>query len=387
LKSSRGDENLNPIGVYIHIPFCEQKCLYCDFNSGPASQALKAQYMDALIKEVYMYRKIFENMKIKTLFIGGGTPSSVSPSLFEPLLKSLNEWIDFKYVEEFTIEANPGTVSKEKLQLYKKYGVNRISFGVQSFNDHLLKRIGRVHSSKEAVESIQFAQDLGFDNINIDLMHNLPDMAPDDLYASIEMAKALNVQHVSLYSLILEEGTPLFEEYVKQGLPLMGEFEERQVFHKALDLLEETGFQRYEISNFAQDHKRCKHNMIYWLEEDYLGLGVSAHGMYQHTRYHNTHSIQDYINLIDQASFPIVEKEVLSIEDQAFESIMLGLRLVEGIHLENYLKRYGINIEEKFCGVIEKQKSLGTLVVENGCLKLTEYGHDISNAVIVEFME
>lgn len=343
--------------------------------------------MTALMNEVLMYKEVLKNRKVKTLFIGGGTPSSVSPSLFEPLLKTLNDVIDFEAVEEFTIEANPGTVSKEKLLLYKRYGINRISFGVQSFNDRLLKRIGRMHTSDEAIASVKLAQSLGFDNINIDLMHNLPDMTPEDLYKSIEMAKTLDVQHVSLYSLILEEGTPLFKEYETVGLSLMAEEEERHVFHKALALLNQFGFERYEISNFALDQHYCKHNLIYWLEEEYIGLGVSAHGMYQHTRYHNTHDLKQYQSLISEGAFPIVEKEVLSIENEAFESIMLGLRLMEGIHLESYIKRYGIDLEVNFSEVIKKQKKLGTLIVENGYMTLTAYGHDISNSVIVEFME
>lgn len=377
---------MNKIGVYIHIPFCEQKCLYCDFNSGPATHDLKAQYMDALIKEVMMYKDVFNNRKIKTLFIGGGTPSSVSPSLFEPLLKCLNEVIDFEAVEEFTIEANPGTVSEEKLLLYKRYGINRISFGVQSFNDPLLKRIGRMHSADEAVASVKLAQSLGFDNINIDLMHNLPGMSSEALYTSIQMANKLGVQHVSLYSLILEEGTPLFNEYETTGLSLMNEEEERRVFHKALALLNQFGFERYEISNFALNQQYCKHNLLYWLEEEYIGLGVSAHGMYQHMRYHNTHDLEQYRRLILNGTFPIIDKEVLSIEDEAFESIMLGLRLIDGIHLESYKVRYGIDLEEKFSEVLAKQKKLGTLSIESGYLKLTTYGHDISNSVIVEFM-
>lgn len=378
---------MTPIGVYIHIPFCEQKCLYCDFNSGPASEMIKAQYMDSLVQEVLLYKEIFKKRKIKTLFIGGGTPSSVPPSLFEPLLKTLAEVIDFNHVEEFTIECNPGTVDQEKLSLYHTYGINRISFGVQSFNNRLLKRIGRLHSRDEAIASIKLAQQVGFKHINIDLMHNLPDMTADDLYESISMADSLGVEHISLYSLILEEGTPLLREFESTGLSLMSEEEERQVFHNALVLLKEKGYGRYEVSNFAKEGRACQHNLIYWKVEDYIGLGVSAHGKYEYTRYDNTPSIASYIEMIGQNNFPIKEKEILSQEDEAFEAIMLGLRLGCGIDLGWYTRRFGLDMETTYATIIKKQMHLGTLLIEDNHLKLTEYGHDISNSVIVEFME
>lgn len=378
---------MNPIGVYIHIPFCERKCLYCDFNSGPASDGFKKQYIEGLIKEILLYKAVLKNRRIKTLFIGGGTPSSVPPSLFEQLLVTLHEVIDFHEVEEFTIEANPGTIDEEKLQLYLKYGINRISFGVQSFEDNLLKRIGRLHNCVEAIDSIKLAKKLGFNNINIDLMHNLPEMTSEDLYSSIDLAEELGVTHISLYSLILEEGTPLFNEFEQKGLPLMSEEEERRVFHQALKRLDDYGFKRYEVSNFAKEGKQCAHNMIYWGVDDYIGLGVSAHGKYMYTRYHNEASIESYLNKLNKGGYPIVEKEVLSQEDEAFECIMLGLRLIEGIDLENYYKRFGIDLEEKYEQVINEQIQHGTLCLKEGRLFLTAYGQDISNNVIVEFME
>lgn len=378
---------MKAIGVYIHIPFCERKCLYCDFNSGPASESKKEQYIKALIKEVMLYKEVFNNRIIQTLFIGGGTPSSVPPSLFEQLLEALHSVIDFEKVEEFSIEANPGTISEEKLRLYKKYGINRISFGVQSFNDKLLKRIGRLHNRSEAIQSIKLAKKCGYDNINIDLMHNLPEMTAHDLSESIAMATELEATHISLYSLILEEGTPLFKEFEDKGLPLMTEDEERTVFHEALSQLSLNGFDRYEVSNFAKSDLECKHNLIYWHVEDYIGLGVSAHGKYMNTRYHNEDLIDTYIEKLENDEFPIIEKTSLSIEDEAFEAIMLGLRLVTGIDLEAYYHRFCINIEETYKNVIEDQINKGTLVVENGRLFLTTYGQDVSNSVIIEFME
>ncbi len=378
---------MNPIGVYIHIPFCERKCLYCDFNSGPATESVKERYIKALIKEVSLYEEVLENRKIQTLFIGGGTPSSVPPSLFEQLLKALHNHIDFSAVEEFTIEANPGTIDKEKLSLYRRYGINRLSFGVQSFNDQLLNRIGRLHSRDEAIQSVKLAKEMGFENINIDLMHNLPGMVAEDLYESISIANALGVQHISLYSLILEEGTPLFNEFETKGLPLLEEAEERAVFHKGLQMLSDNGYNRYEVSNFAKEGKECAHNLIYWTVEDYIGLGVSAHGKYMYTRYHNAGSIDTYVEQLNNGDYPIVEKEVLSIEDEAFEAIMLGLRLSKGIDLEWYYRRFNIDIEEKFASIIKEQIERETVLIEKGLLFLTDFGHDISNSVILEFME
>lgn len=374
-------------GLYIHIPFCERKCLYCDFNSGPASEAMKSTYMDALVKELVLYKDVLKSMKVQTLFIGGGTPTSVPPSLFEPLLKTLHQVIEFDGVSEFTIEANPGTVDEEKLLLYRKYGINRISFGVQSFNDHLLKRIGRLHNREEAIQSIRLAKSVGFDNMNIDLMHNLPEMTEEDLYDSIQCAMDLGASHLSLYSLILEEGTPLFNEFEEKSLPLLDEESERQIFHKALNLMDQRGFKRYEVSNFALNDKKCGHNMMYWTLGDYVGLGVSAHGKIGHQRYHNTASIASYIEEISKQKMPIVEREDLSIEDEAFEMIMLGLRLIEGIDLKAFEKRFGFSIERRYEKVICEQMDRGTLKIENGHMFLSDYGHDIANNVIVEFMD
>lgn len=374
-------------GLYIHIPFCERKCLYCDFTSGPTKDNVKVNYINALIKELKLYREAFGERDIQTLFIGGGTPSSVPPSLFEPLLVALHEVIDFSKVEEFTIEANPGTVSKEKFLLYKKYGVNRLSFGVQSFNDHLLGRIGRLHNKEEAIASIKMAQTIGFDNINIDLMHNLPDMTPMDLYNSVEMAEKLGVSHISLYSLILEEGTPLYREFESVGLKLLDEVTERQVFHKAIEMLAVKGYHRYEVSNFAKTGRACQHNLLYWHLGDYIGLGVSAHGKLGQVRYYNVHGIPDYIAAINRGEKPIVEEELLSLEDGAFETIMLGLRLTKGIDLKAFHETFAYKLEEKYEKVIEKQVALGTLLVKNGYLYLTPYGHDIANQVTLEFMD
>lgn len=374
-------------GLYIHIPFCERKCLYCDFNSGPASESIKSKYMDALIKELFLYKDVLQSMKIQTLFIGGGTPSSVPPSLFEPLLKALHEIVDFNLVEEFTIEANPGTVDKEKLLLYRRYGINRLSFGVQSFKDKLLKRIGRLHNRDQAIRSIKLAKDLGFDNINIDLMHNLPAMTAEDLYESIQCAIDLGVNHLSLYSLILEEGTPLYNEYEEKGLPLLDEEEERQVFHHALSQMTEKGFKRYEVSNFALEGKVCLHNMIYWQVGDYIGLGVGAHGKLNHNRYFNVGSIDAYLEEVACGNKPVEEVEALPLEEEAFEAIMLGLRLIEGINLSGFVDKYGYSVEKKFKETIEEQKSLGTLEIVAGYLRLTTYGHDVANAVTIAFMD
>ncbi len=399
---------MKQVSLYIHIPFCSQKCLYCDFNSAPSSVEIQKKYIDALILEIDSYKELLKNRWIKTIFIGGGTPSKLSPELIKILFDKLYT-LNLERLEEFTIEINPETLNIEKLELYKKYGVNRLSFGVQSFNDKLLKRIGRVHSSEQAIKAIELAKRNGFTNINIDLMHNLPDMQAKDLYNSIDIASDLDVEHISLYSLILEEGTPLYNQYIEQKLNLMSEQDERSTFHKALKMLDEYGYNRYEISNFCRD-KRCEHNMVYWKNEEYLGVGLSATGMYNKIRYKNIGDINAYIDILtsdfgiykiedkyidDRASQKsgfnnksiIAKREELTDSDIIFEAIMLGLRLVEGIDLDKYKQRYGVDILDRYSKVINRQLSLGTMLIEDGFLRLTDYGHDISNSVLVEFME
>ena len=378
---------MNYSGVYIHVPFCVRKCNYCDFNSFAADEERIERYIEAISKEIYLYRDKLLGKNIKTVFIGGGTPSILKIEHIEKIIDSLKNNCNFSFVEEFTIEANPGTVDYEKLKRYVDLGINRISFGVQSFNDEILKKIGRIHCSRDAEESIKMARKAGFKNINIDLMYNLPGQLQNDVIESLNKAENLNVDHISLYSLILEEGTKFFELFSKGKLPLMDEDEERETFLKAKEVLKGNGYERYEISNYSRENKKSAHNLIYWNNEEYFGFGLGSHGKLDNVRYSNEEKFDKYLNRLDSGNIPVKEKNQLSLEDNIFESVMLGFRLCEGIEISKINKKYNISFLDYYRDEIERFKMEKMLEIKGNRIFLNENGLDISNYILAYFMK
>ncbi len=347
-------------GIYIHIPFCVKKCLYCDFCS-VSDKSLQSDYIKALVKEIQLNK----GCTVDTVFIGGGTPTVLGAGLLE-VINAVQESFTLTDNCEFTVEANPGTVTQELLEKMKKAGVNRLSLGVQSFNDNELKALGRIHTAQEARDAFMMARKAGFDNINIDIMLSTPEQTMESVKHTLSVVRELDCEHVSAYSLIIEEGTPFYN----MELNLPDEDTEREIYHYTADFLESIGLKRYEISNFAKTGRACRHNAKYWECEEYLGFGAAAYSYDENYRYGNTDSIEDYVTGKRE-----VYREHINEEEQLKEKYMLGLRMSKGV-----------KYNEKFDQKIEKLINDGLLCKDNGYVKLTDKGFDLGNLVFMEFV-
>lgn len=350
-------------GIYIHIPFCLSKCAYCDFNSKAGVLELADSYIDALIEEMEGFRGLFAD----TVYIGGGTPTILPDIVFEKLLKKINSIFIIDKNSEFTVESNPATADKETYKMLRDNGVNRLSIGVQSFNDSELLLLSRVHSSIQAKEAVYTAKESGFDNISIDLMEGIPGQSLKSLEHSLSEAMSLDVRHISVYSLILEEGTPFYENPPK----LPSEDEEREMYRFTKEYLKSEGFEHYEISNYAKKGFESRHNIKYWTREPYYGFGAGAHSFYGDVRYENIKDIKEYINAVNKIS----GSETISDSMGEYERFMLGFRLLGGFDTMGHFK-------EK----IDKLVSEGLVRKDGGKVRLTERGEDLANLVFMEFL-
>lgn len=392
---------MKPLGIYIHIPFCVKKCDYCDFLSAPSDEKTMIAYVDALKNEIKLYNEKMSEYLVDTVFIGGGTPSILDEKLIAEILKVLEENCNIKEDAEITIECNPGTVTGEKLEFYRLSGINRLSFGLQSANDVELKSIGRIHIYKEFLESYYLARECGFKNINIDLMSALPGQTVESYMNTLQKVIGLNPEHVSAYSLIVEEGTPLkmrVENELAQGKDILpNEDDERKMYHLTKDILEKNGYRRYEISNYAKEGYECKHNIGYWKRKEYLGFGIGAASLYRDMRCSNIKNINNYINILGMTGeedidvnniFKEIQEniEVLSEKEQMSEFMFLGLRMMEGVSESLFEKTFGQSIYEVYGNVIEKLRSRELLEKKNEYIYLSKRGIDISNYVMAEFI-
>lgn len=364
-------------GLYVHIPFCIKKCKYCDFNSFSACREEKAVYLDALIREMEKYG----GEAVDTVFIGGGTPTSLSAMQLETLLKNIRGSFVLAENCEFTIEANPKTLTEEKLEVLKKYGVNRISIGVQSFNDNELEKLGRVHTGKEAEETIVLAKKY-FENVSIDLMCAIPNQTRESFLENLKKAFSKNPSHISCYSLILEEGTPLFEEAQKGNLVLPDEDTEREIYDLAVCEMEENGYFQYEISNFAKSGFESRHNIKYWECKEYIGIGLSAHSYIDGVRFSNTDDFSSYI----KGEFLSKEREELSKEDKMSEFMFLGLRKTAGVSKSDFKNRFSDDLEKVFEKPMVKFKKMGMIEEENDIIRLSKKAISVSNQILCEFI-
>ena len=368
------------ISLYIHIPFCKSKCLYCDFCSFSGSEKLMMEYSQALSKEI----EAIKHYSIKTIFIGGGTPTYLSMEAWRILGRSI-ERLNKKEDLEFTVEGNPGTFSFEKLKFLKRLGVNRLSIGLQAAQNTLLKGIGRIHSWEEFLEAFSMARSAGFDNINVDLMFGLPSQSLKDWKETLKKVVALESEHISAYSLIIEEGTELFNRFNQGSLVLPNEDEERKMYRYTLEFLKDKGYNQYEISNFSKPGKECRHNLTYWDLEEYIGLGVSAHSYVQGKRFSHGNSIENYIKDINN-KIPMQPAHVNTIKDDMEEFMFMGLRKIEGISIEKFNKKFKSNIFKVYGEVINKYLKMGLLLRKDDMLKLSEKGIEFSNTVMCEFI-
>lgn len=431
-----------PAGIYIHIPFCIRKCRYCDFFSVTAGSGEKKAYVKQLCREISLFPRA-EDYQIQSIFIGGGTPSAISAEGIVDILNEIKGKFDISETAEVTIEANPGTLKEEKLLIYRENGINRLSLGLQSCNNEELRRLGRIHTYEEFLESYRLVRETGFQNVNVDLMSGLPGQKLADWEDTLQKIIALAPEHISAYGLILEEGTPLYDAYEQKSgngrlsqdacreksagtveaaepsepvaalesvkfpfssdvydrrmmetdtaleairYPLPSEEEERRMYYRTGELLKDAGYERYEISNYAKKGYECRHNYAYWTRQDYLGFGAGAASLMGHIRIQNPCELEAYQSeaFLDGRSFR--ERTVLSREDEMSEFMFLGLRTMRGVSFEKFYQEFGASMQEIYGPVIEKYRGLGLLEEKDGWLFLSAGGIDVSNVIMADFL-
>ena len=383
-------------GLYIHIPFCRQKCFYCDFPSFAGREKKIDRYLQALEQEFALLRQrlyLKDNVRDtegkfapRTIYIGGGTPTALNAPQMEKLLEIVQKYVIVAEAEEFTVEMNPGTVDREKLLLLQQAGVNRLSVGVQSFDDNCLQKIGRIHTAQEAADTIELAHNLGFDNISLDLIYGLPQQDREILTQSVERALTLPVQHISIYGLQLEEGTA-FQRMADMGKLQLPTDELVEAMHDYIvKKLPEAGYQRYEISNYALPGYESKHNLSYWQDVDYLGLGSGAHSYWQGTRYENPSSIDDYISALEAGRLPATLEEQVDRQAHMEEYCFLGLRTAAGIDKNLFQQKFGVDLFTVYGRTIEKLVTQDLLQHTARGIALTTLGMKYGNQVFGEFL-
>lgn len=377
--------------IYIHIPFCIRKCAYCDFLSVPADDKAIEYYVEKLIDEISAHGAcdFVKETMVTTIFFGGGTPSILSGNQMQRIMESVRA--NFSVVEdaEISMEANPGTVTKEKLECYRQAGINRISFGLQSADNEELKLLGRIHTWEDFLESYGLARACGFDNINVDLISAIPKQTLGSWEEGIRKVLALEPEHISAYSLIIEEGTPFFEKYgegTEGELMLPSEEDEREMYYLTEKLLQQAGYHRYEISNYAKEGRECRHNLGYWERENYLGIGLGASSLIDNVRYRNTDKLSEYLTHSKELGRLRLDEEVLSRKAQMEEFVFLGLRKIEGISNRLFCDLFGHDLEQCYDRGIAKMKAEQLLEEVNGMLRLTRKGIDVSNYVFAEIL-
>ncbi len=374
---------MDTVGLYIHIPFCKMKCHYCDFPSYSGKEDLMIAYAKALGEEIGIS---CQDKIISTIFIGGGTPTYLCIEGWNIIEKTIEKLNIVKEGFEFTVEGNPKTFNEEQLKIFKNMGVNRISMGLQAVQQCHLKSLGRIHSLEDFKQSYEMLRKFKFDNINVDLMFGLPNQSLNQWKETLKQVVELEPEHISCYSLIIEEGTKFFDLYEKDKLILPSEEIERDMYAEAISFLTSKGYHQYEISNFARRGLECKHNKIYWGLENYIGCGSSSHSYINGYRYRNEEKIETYISNINKRKSAVVEKNANSLKDDIEEFIFLGLRKIEGISLKEFDRRFNISIFEKYKDVIDKYIKLNLLNLKDDRLFLTGRGIELSNQVMADFI-
>lgn len=373
-------------GIYIHIPFCVKKCRYCDFNSYKIDIEKKKRYIKALEKEIEVYSKMDNKRKIDTIFLGGGTPSILKPDEIESIFEKLNSSFDISEDAEITMECNPGTLDEEKLNAMKKSGVNRLSIGLQAVQNDILEYIGRIHTFEEFEKTYNLVRKCGFDDVNIDLMYNLPNQREKEWMETLEKVVSLNPEHISAYSLILEEGTELCDMYERGEFTLSGDDTDIKMYRYTIDYLKENGYMQYEISNYAKPGKECRHNIIYWKCDNYIGLGAGASGYIGNRRYSNIPEVDEYNETVEAGKLPVLSEEVLTDEEKFEELVFMGLRMNEGVLYKDFEKISGIDIRKYRKEIIERLKKDNLIECDENRIKLTQSGREISNKVFLDII-
>ena len=371
----------SPIEIYIHIPFCIKKCDYCDFLSGPSGPEEQTDYVQALLREIDTVKE-GKGRSVSSIFIGGGTPSVLDAGFIGEILNRIRNKFQIQNDAEITIEANPGTADYGKLQAYREYGINRLSIGLQSPDDRELKILGRIHNYEQFLETYKEARKVGFDNINIDLMSAIPDQTYKGWEKNLRTVAALEPEHISAYSLIIEEGTP----FAARELNLPDEDTEYNMYEATARILEEYGYKQYEISNYAKRGMACRHNIGYWTRQDYLGFGLGASSLYGKERFSNTADRKKYLENSFNTELIREREPILSREDEMAEFMFLGLRMTEGVAKTDFEQIFGCCIEQIYGDVLKKYESMGLLQEKNGRIFLSRAGIHVSNSVMADFL-
>lgn len=377
------------LSLYIHIPFCVKKCDYCDFLSTTGDRKTKDAYVNALIEEIKGYEDIGQEYIVKNIFFGGGTPSAIEGEQIYRIMETIKEIFTIastdksNLVPEISLEMNPGIISKEKLQWYKKAGINRLSIGLQSCDNKELKLLGRIHSYEEFLDNYKLAKELGFDNINIDLMSALPGQNLDGWMNNLELVTKLNPEHISCYSLIIEEGTPFYDRYhdIEENDEL-----DRLLYSRTREFLKEKGYLQYEISNYSKENHECKQNLTYWTLGDYLGMGLGSSSLINNVRFHNETNLEEYMECINKKKDIRREITPLTIKQKMEEFMFLGLRLTKGICRDEFYQIFQTDIEDVYGDVIKQSMKEGLLLGKDNRIYLTTKGMDLSNIVMVRFL-
>ncbi|MFD1485705.1 radical SAM family heme chaperone HemW [Lacticaseibacillus baoqingensis] len=373
-------------GAYIHIPFCAHICYYCDFNKVFIEGQPVDDYVSMLLREMQMVMAQYPDEPIKTVYVGGGTPTTLTPAQLDRLCRGIRETLHFEQ-GEFTFEANPNDLlTTEKLQVLHDNGVNRLSIGVQSFDDAILKQIGRTHRSQDVYTAIANARQVGFDNLSIDLIFRLPGQSRDNFLHSLQKALALDLPHYSTYSLILERKTIFYNLMRKGKLTLPTQDVEADMYQDAIDLMQVHGRQQYEIANFAQPGFECRHNLLYWQNAHYFGFGAGAFGYIGRDRYHNYGPIQQYLAPLKAHKLPVIEHHLVPLEEQIEEEMFLGLRTRAGVSRQRFFDRYHLRIEDVYGTLLAQLQAQGLLTDADGQVCLTNRGMFLGNEVFQQFL-
>ena len=382
--------NKEELGIYIHIPFCKKKCYYCDFISYCDKNELIDKYIECLKKEIINFAQKYKDVyDITTIYIGGGTPSSINEKYIKNIIDTINNNIvNIKKIKEITIEVNPGTITKEKIEQYKMARINRISIGLQSTHNKLLEEIGRIHDFDEFLETYNMARKVGFKNINVDLMLGLPNQTIKDLSNSVDKIIQLNPEHISIYSLILEENTVLFNLIEQGKLILPSDEVERNMYWYIKNKLELSGYKHYEISNFAKEGYESKHNWNCWEQKQYVGFGVAAHSYLKDKRFSNIENLEQYINNIENDNLEknYILHENQNIYDKKKEYMLLGLRKIDGVSIQKFKNKFDDNPIYLFRKELKKLIEEDLLEIDGDDIRLTNKGLDLANVVWEEFV-
>ncbi|MEE1085599.1 MAG: radical SAM family heme chaperone HemW [Schaedlerella sp.] len=374
--------------LYIHIPFCIRKCAYCDFLSAPSDEKTRDRYIKALIQEIKASKEKYEEYFVSTVFIGGGTPSILTSGQISAVFRAIYQSFEIQKDAEITIEVNPGTASKNKIQTWKKIGINRLSIGLQSVNNDELEMLGRIHSYEQFLDTFHMAREEGFSNINVDLISAIPGQTLESWCKTLRTIAELSPEHISAYSLIIEEGTPFYEKYgedncIEESGWLPDEDTERKIYEETENILLEYGYKRYEISNYAKTGYKCKHNCGYWKRTEYIGFGIGAASLIENRRFNVISDLNQYMESKDSVYENV---EILSTEEEMEEFMFLGLRMMEGVSKMTFEQSFGKSIEAVYGEVLKNLEKKQLLDISKDRVRLSKHGIDVSNYVFEQFL-